>query len=141
MWTTSIGASPLATGLEIFGLGLGKGTVKLETDGISQSPKRILQNNVEVREGIFIFRIVAARMGPSRAINPSQTSSVPSYNRNTKIRTQNFHLQDGRGLPQMRYRIPWRPGHKLHRPRWQALGEQATRSKYSISVSVNRFGL
>jgi hypothetical protein len=75
-----MGGFPLTTGRDHFGFGFGfgNGTVKFDTAGTSHNPKRILQNRVEVLVGMTMFRRVAARIGPSRAMNPSQTSGAAS---------------------------------------------------------------
>ena len=73
-----MGRFPLTAGREVRGFGLGKGTVKFETGGTSQSPNKTLQKSVEVRVGISKLRSVEARMGPSRAIKPVQTSEAAS---------------------------------------------------------------
>lgn len=73
-----MGRCPLAAGREARGFGFGKGTVKLETGGTSQSPNKTLQNSVDVRVGISKFRRVAASIGPSSAMKPVQTSVAAS---------------------------------------------------------------
>ena len=62
------------------GFGFGNGTVKFKTAGTSQSPKRMLQKRVLVRVGMIRLRIVVARMGPSSAMKPVQTSAGASCN-------------------------------------------------------------
>jgi hypothetical protein len=80
-----MGCLPLAAGRDVLGFGFGNGTVKLDTAGISQSPNKMLQNNVEVRVGISKLRIVAARIGPSRAMKPVQTSAAASCHSNQQL--------------------------------------------------------
>jgi hypothetical protein len=76
-----MGGFPLTVGRDLlgFGFGFGNGTVKFDTAGTSHNPNRILQNRVEVLVGITMFRRVAARIGPSRAMKPLQTSVAASY--------------------------------------------------------------
>lgn len=79
MWMNLSGGWPLTAGLVVAGLAEGKATLYGVTAGNGQRPKKVLQNNVEVCEPMDICRISCAKIGPSRATAPSQTSSSSAW--------------------------------------------------------------